>query len=101
MPYTPWGGWGGDPPKTMFCNITSLNVKGLQANLKRKKLSNELNLIRRDIILLQETHSTTSCENFWRNDFKMSKAYYSHGTSAARGVAIMLNLREDFEIVAG
>ena len=82
----------------MIKNITSVNVRGLQSNLKRKEIAAELSTLDRDIYFLQETHSIKSCERFWHKDFKMTNAFYSHGTSAARGVAIMLNLKEDFEL---
>ena len=74
-------------------------MKGLQNNVKRKKLALEVNVNKREVIFLQETHSTKSCEPFWKKDFKMSHSYYCHGTSAARGVAIMINLKEGFEII--
>ena len=80
-------------------SISTINVKGLQDNAKRKKLSLEINLNKREILFLQETHSTKGCKSFWKKDFKMSHSFYSHGTSAARGVAIFLNLKESFEII--
>ena len=67
--------------------------------MKRKKLALEVNVTKREIIFLQETHSTKGCEPFWKKDFKMSHSFYCHGTSAARGVAILLNLKESFEII--
>jgi hypothetical protein len=47
----------------------------------------------------QQQHSNKECEPFWKKDFKMSHSFYSHGTSAARGVAIFLSIKENFEII--
>ena len=40
-----------------------------------------------DLLIMQETHSTPEVENIWNKDWG-GKALYSHGTSAARGIAV-------------
>ena len=42
------------------------------------------------MLILQETHSTPECESMWENEWG-GKAIFSHGTSAARGVAIFMS----------
>ena len=80
-------------------NISSINVNGSHNNLKRKVKGSEISLLDREVLFLQETHFTTSCEPYILADFKMRKGFYSHGSSNARGVAIMLNLKESFEVI--
>ena len=58
----------------MIKSITSVNVRGLQSNLKRKEIAAELSTLDRDIYFLQETHSVKSCEIFWHKDFKTTNA---------------------------
>ena len=43
-----------------------------------------------DLILLQETHSTSSCEKYWRAEWG-HPICYAHGTSESRGCAILLS----------
>ena len=61
-------------------NFLSNNVKGLQSTKKRLKLFNFLknNIGPKDILFLQETHSSVETEKKWIDDFK-DKIYYSHG----------------------
>ena len=61
-------------------SFLSNNVKGLQSTKKRLKLFNFLknNIGPKDILFLQETHSSVETEKKWIDDFK-DKIYYSHG----------------------
>jgi exonuclease III len=76
-------------------NIVTLNGKGLLNHAKRKKMSLQLNY-NTEILYLQETHSSTNTEKYFLNDFHMKNGYFSHGTTAARGAAILLNIKDDF-----
>ena len=50
-----------------------------------------------DLLIVQETHSTQEIENIWECEWG-GKAIYSHGTSAARGIAIFIQ-KEHFNKV--
>ena len=43
-----------------------------------------------DIIYLQETHSTITTQNQWKNEWR-AEIMTCHGSSNSRGVAILLN----------
>ena len=43
-----------------------------------------------DMLILQETHSTSEDEVFWTNEWG-NKIFFSHGTNKAKGVMILLN----------
>ena len=78
--------------------IISNNVRGLQSYQKRRKLFHHFNTVPEiDIIMLQETHSTEKSENQWRAEWG-GQAYFSHGTSEARGVCILIKNNVDFEL---
>ena len=40
------------------------------------------------IIIMQETHSTIECESVWESEWG-GKIIYAHGTSSARGIALL------------
>jgi exonuclease III len=78
--------------------IISNNVRGLQSYQKRRKLFHHFNTSpEADIIMLQETHCTEKSENQWRAEWG-GQAYFSHGTSEARGVCILVKNSIDFEM---
>lgn len=66
----------------------SFNVNGIQGNVKRRKVYNILKDNKLDIAFLQETHSVENKELIWQNEYG-GNIFYSHGTSEARGVAIL------------
>ena len=68
--------------------IASLNVRGMQGGLKRRKVFTYLKDSNCDIFLLQETHSTKNTAKCWTSEWG-SKAIYSHGVSNSRGVCIL------------
>ena len=67
----------------------SLNTRGLKDNKKRREVFRWLKKFHDGIIFLQETHSSEKQEHLWKNEWG-SDIIFSHGTSAARGVAILL-----------
>jgi exonuclease III len=68
--------------------ILSLNVRGLGMDVKRRKLFTWLNKQDLALVMLQETHSTREIENKWRTEWG-GEAYFSHGSSRARGTVIL------------
>ena len=78
--------------------LISNNVKGLQSDLKRRKLFHFFNS-KPDahIILLQETHCTEKEEKQWTAEWG-GRAFFSNGTSDARGVCILVKNNIDIEI---
>jgi len=78
----------------------SMNTRGLQTKEKRKEVFTWLKKYKNQIIMLQETHSTKLDEVVWERDWNTS-IIFSHGTSASRGVCIMLPkyLQEHCEVI--
>ena len=69
--------------------VGTLNVNGLGNNVKRGEVLKWLTLKGEDIIILQETHSTTDIENRWLRELGR-KVYFNNGTSNALGTAIII-----------
>ena len=69
--------------------IFSLNVRGIGNSQKRRAIF-EKHRIHADILVLQETHSIEEEEKIWENEWG-GKIIFSHGTSAARGVAALMS----------
>lgn len=67
----------------------SYNVRGLRANVKRRKIMRYLNCRKYDVVFLQETHSNESDQNLWQNEYG-GKTYYAHGSNGSKGVGIWL-----------
>ena len=70
-------------------SFNSLNCRGLADGRKRRAIFQWIKTYHPGIILLQETHSTVSCENLWKHEWGGS-IYFNHGTNSARGVAILI-----------
>ena len=80
--------------------ILSLNVRGMKDAKKRREIFRWLKRYHgaeSSVIFLQETHSEMETEKYWDKDWG-SKIYFSHGTNYARGVAIMMPMKFNFEI---
>ena len=82
----------------MSIKIGTANVNGLQDNKKRARMFKYFKEKEYDIIFLQETHSTSSCEKFWTTQWG-GQCIYAHGESNARGTAIMMNKKSKIEIL--
>ena len=50
----------------MSCVIATFNANGLRQTYKRKAVFHYLKQKKYDVILLQETHSTSADENLWK-----------------------------------
>ena len=71
----------------MTIKILSINARGIQSEKKRRALFDK-HRFNVDILIMQETHSTIEDEKIWQNEWG-GIAYFSHGTSQARGVLIL------------
>ena len=81
-------------------NVLSLNVRGIGDGKKRREIFRWLKRYHsggNSIVFLQETHSTTISEHVWQQEWG-SKIFFSHGTSKARGVAILMPNKFNFDI---
>lgn len=79
--------------------VVSLNVNGIANAVKRKIIFNNLRDQKADIYLIQETHSSEDQSRLWTNEWG-GKAFYSHGSSGSRGVAILFNRHTDFQVLS-
>ena len=59
------------------------------ANEKKRRALFDKHRFNADILVMQETHSTPETEKVWEKEWG-GKVYYSHGSSAARGIAIFI-----------
>ena len=76
----------------------SCNVRGIADFTKRKQVFKYLREQNCDVLFLQETHSTPKHEKLWRSQWG-GNIFYDHGTSQARGVAILTAKSLDFQHV--
>ena len=80
--------------------ILSFNVRGLRDSKKRREIFRWLKRYHegaKSICLLQETHSSVSCEHTWQHEWG-SKIYFCHGSHNSKGVAILMPLKYNFDI---
>ena len=77
--------------------IITYNVNGIRDNLKRRKVFNFLHDKKYDIMFLQETHSTANTCKVWKNEWG-GQAFFAHGCSNARGVAILVKKHVNLKI---
>ena len=78
--------------------MISLNVRGVGNFRKRRAMFTWSRKQKADVIFLQETHSTKNCESQWKKEWG-SLISFSHGTSNARGVAVLFNSKLDIVIL--
>lgn len=78
---------GRDPPAL---RLSTLNANGLGGSSKRRAIFNLLRGRGNDVSFVQETHSTRERERIWSSEWG-GKAFFSHGSSGVRGVAILLS----------
>lgn len=70
--------------------LLTLNVNGLGGPSKRRAIFGFLRDSGNEFLFIQETHSTRSREKIWSSEWG-GRVFFSHGTSGARGVAILLS----------
>ena len=78
--------------------LTSLNVKGANSAVKRKKILMYLKQKNPDLVFLQETHLEKEDSLLFQRDW-VGKVYYSAGTSSQRGVAILTRKNLNIKIL--
>ena len=64
----------------------SVNSRGLSESIKRRAVF-DYHRQNGDFLIIQETHSTPNDEKVWESEWG-GKVIFSHGTSAARGIAV-------------
>ena len=77
--------------------LLSLNVRGLSNFRKRRAIFTWCRKQKADIIFLQETHSTVERQDQWKKEWG-APILFSHGSSNARGVAILIRNGLDITI---
>ena len=80
----------------MSVSVISLNTRELGDGIKRSIIFDYYRK-RADVICLQETHSSEQTEKIWQTEWG-SKAFFSHGTTNARGVCILIKKDLDFSV---
>ena len=75
--------------KSDSLKLVSLNVRGLSNFRKCRAIFTWCRKQKADLIFLQETHSTKAGEYKWKKEWG-SEIIFSHGSSKARGVAVLI-----------
>ena len=83
--------------KSDSLKLLSLNVRGLSNFRKRRAIFTWCRKQKADLIFLQETHSTEAGECKWKKEWG-SEIIFSHGSSNARGVAVLIKRGLDIVI---
>lgn len=78
-------------------SIATYNVRGLRGVQKRRKVFNYLHDHDFSLVVLQETHASPDIEKFWSAEWGR-KIFFANGTTASRGVAVLLNRKLDAQI---
>ena len=79
-------------------NLCSLNVNGINSREKRNRVIEFLNSQKCSIAYLQETHINDQIETEVRNTSNFD-IYSNHGTTASRGVSILINRKLRYELI--
>ena len=84
-------------------SIVTWNVNGASTRIKRKRILQYASTMTEDVILLQETHSTTTTQKYWIRSWKdlvgqEGRIIFSHGTSSTNGVAILIKKQMQLKI---
>ena len=79
-------------------NLCSLNVNGIHGREKRNRVVQWIKTQKCSIAFLQETHLDEHIENEIKNKTNFA-VYCSNGTSASRGVGIVINKSLNYEIM--
>ena len=83
--------------KSDSLKLLALNVRGLSIFRKRRAIFTWCRKQKADLIFLQETHSTKNDECKWKKEWG-SEIIFSHGSSNARGVAVLIKSSLDIVI---
>ena len=75
----------------------SLNVRGINQSIKRRKLFRWLHHQRAQCYFLQETYSDEKCISSWEAEWG-GKVYASHGSKHSKGVMFLMNPNFDCQV---
>ena len=78
--------------------IVSQNVRGLRQEFKRKALLLHLRA-KGEVVCMQETHFDLEMDSQIKLEWGSKNCFYSHGTSASRGVAILIDRKSEIKIL--
>ena len=78
-------------------NFVSLNVKGMNAWLKRQKIWSYLQQLKSDVVFLQETHLKNNHVNYLRKSW-VGQVFHSQFNAKARGTAILISKNIPFQV---
>ena len=78
--------------------IISLNVRGLNNSIKRRKIFKWLHRPTAHCYFLQETVSTEQSINTWRSE-QGGNNFYSHRSNHSKGPMILVNPRYQLEVI--
>ena len=78
--------------------IATFNVHGIRDSRKRLELYKFLRYKQYDLILLQETHSTSSDEHLWQSQWS-GPMLFSHGTNNSKGVVILTAKKSAIQVI--
>ena len=81
----------------MAFNVLSLNVRGLNRTIKRRKIFWWLHQQKPDVVFLQETYSSAQYLKSWETEWG-GKMIGSHGTNHSRGVITLFKPKLDANI---
>ena len=80
-------------------NVLSINAGGLGNYWKRRMFFAKIRDMNADIVCVQETHSDAKCERVWQHEWG-GKILFAHGTTNARGVAIMFRPKVTIDMLS-
>lgn len=78
-------------------SVLSVNIRGLNHVIKRKRFFPHLHTHKPDICMLQETHIKKKAEIYLRSR-KYSQQWHAAGSSKARGVSLLLKRELNFQM---
>ena len=70
--------------------FVTLNARGLNNALKRRKIFRQMKDKKADICMIQETHGSENKSKLWASEWG-NKCYFANGESNARGVGLLLS----------
>lgn len=78
-------------------NLLSVNIRGLNHNIKRKRFLAQLHRSNPDICFIQETHLRKDADHFLKSR-RYEQQFHSLGSLKARGVSILIKNTVNFKI---
>ena len=78
-------------------NIITCNVQGLGEVVKRRQFFQYFKQKEAHIVMIQETHAVRKKHKIWKSEWG-NEIIFSDGESNARGVAILFNVKGEYEI---